>query len=118
MISSAQAESFSAAWIDAWNSHDLDRVMAHYADDIVFHSPRIAIVTGEAVPSVRGKAALRSYWGRALESSPELQFSIEDVLLGSDALTIIYRNHRGQRAAETFIFDQTGLVMRSVATYE
>ena len=35
------AERFAAAWIAAWNSHDLARILAHYTEDVVFHSPRI-----------------------------------------------------------------------------
>jgi ketosteroid isomerase-like protein len=118
MMDPEQAERFASEWMDGWNNRDLDAVLAHYAEDVVFHSPRIAVVTGEALHSVTGKAALRRYWTRAFESSPDLRFSLETVLLGSDALTIIYRNHRQQQVAETFIFDRSGLVTRSVATYK
>jgi hypothetical protein len=40
------------------------------------------------------------------------------VLVGGDALTILYRNQRGQDVAETVIFDIGGeLVTRSIAAY-
>ena len=117
MMSREQAERFAGEWVEAWNSRDLDAVLAHYADDIIFHSPRIALVTGESRHSVEGKEALRRYWSQAIEKAPDLRFSIEEVLLGSDALTILFQNHRQQRVAETFIFDQSGSVTRSVATY-
>lgn len=118
MMNAEEAGRFVKEWVEAWNNRELDAVLAHYGDDIVFHSPRIAIVTGEPLSSVQGKTALRSYWTRALASSPDLRFSIEAVPLGSDALTILYRNHRQQRAAETFLFDRDGLVTLSVATYK
>ena len=29
-------DAFAAEWIAAWNAHDLDRILAHYAEGIVF----------------------------------------------------------------------------------
>src|SRR5262245_48004117 len=29
-----RALAFAEAWVDAWNRHDLERVLAHYAEDI------------------------------------------------------------------------------------
>ena len=32
------ARKFASEWEEAWNSHDIDRIMGHYRDDIVFRS--------------------------------------------------------------------------------
>jgi hypothetical protein len=117
MIDRAFAERFAAEWIDAWNAHDLDAILAHYADDIVFHSPRIALVMGEKIDRVSGKPALGRYWSKALASAEGLHFTFDRLYIGSDSLTIAYRNHRGQNAAETFVFGDAGLVKESIATY-
>jgi ketosteroid isomerase-like protein len=117
MITEEQARKFTGEWIAAWNGRDLDAVLAHYCDDIVFHSPRIAQVMGERWAAVHGKAELSDYWSRALAAAPHLHFELEEVLLGSDCLTILYRNHRQQRVAETFLFDESGLVTESFAAY-
>lgn len=109
------ADAFAAEWIMAWNAHDLDRILAHYADDIEIVTPRAVAITGDGV--VRGKPALRSYWSRALELQPTLRFEFEACLAGHDALTILYRNHRGQRAAETVQFDTGGKVVQSIVCY-
>jgi len=113
----SRAEHFAKDWIDAWNARDLVRILSHYADDIVFHSPRIALVMKEPVDKVAGKNALARYWGSALSQAKDLHFTLERVYVGSDSLTIAYRNHRGQSAAETFVFDANGLVRESVAAY-
>ncbi|SEA63640.1 hypothetical protein SAMN05660909_02788 [Chitinophaga terrae (ex Kim and Jung 2007)] len=34
----AHTESFASAWLEAWNSHDLDAIMEHYDESIVFYS--------------------------------------------------------------------------------
>jgi ketosteroid isomerase-like protein len=53
------AEHFAAEWIDSWNSHDLERILAHWADECTFSSPLVVRVTGDPSGTVRGKQALR-----------------------------------------------------------
>ena len=38
-VSQARAEAFARDWIDAFNRHDLEAVLSHYADDVEFSSP-------------------------------------------------------------------------------
>lgn len=52
-----KAQAFAREWVKAWNDHDLEAILSHYADDVVFHSPRIRAVTGKDVDSVRGKGS-------------------------------------------------------------
>lgn len=111
------AQRFAQAWASAWNDRDLDRILSHYAEEVEFHSPRIAMVTGRDLASVRGKAALRAYWAEALARARDLFFEVEEVFVGSDALTLVYTNHRAQRVAETFVFGRDGQVVCSVAAY-
>ena len=33
------AEAFAANWIDAWNRHDIDAILSHYSEDVIFLSP-------------------------------------------------------------------------------
>lgn len=37
------AEAYAREWIDAWNSLDLKRILSHYAEDVVFKSPRVQV---------------------------------------------------------------------------
>jgi ketosteroid isomerase-like protein len=114
-MSAVDAESFAVEWIGAWNSHGLERVLSHYADEIVFQSPLAQKLTGNG--RVIGKAALRSYWGQALANSPNLKFDLIDVYAGFECVTITYKNHREQHAAETLEFGLDGKVVRSFACY-
>lgn len=41
MIDSNRAQEFAAEWIAAWNSHDLERILSHYAEDFEMASPLI-----------------------------------------------------------------------------
>jgi ketosteroid isomerase-like protein len=117
MIDRDRAEHFARDWIEAWNAHDLDAILSHYSDDIVFRSPRIALVMGDNIEFVTGKPALARYWSKALAIAKDLHFTFDRLYVGSDSLTIAYRNHRGQHAAETFVFGADGLVKESIAAY-
>lgn len=103
--------------MSAWNDRDIDRILSHYADGVVFHSPCIALVMGDDTATISGKAGLRDYRTRALERSPELFFELENLLTRSDAITLLYTNHRKEFVAETFVFDADGEVREPVATY-
>lgn len=106
---------FAHDWVAAWNAHDMPRILSHYVSDIVFFSPMAQMRTGHG--RVDGIDALASYWSAALAAQPQLKFELIDVLTGFASLTILYRNHRGQSAAETFEFGPGGKVVRSFACY-
>lgn len=117
MITSRFAEEFAQRWIDAWNRHDLDEILSHYADDFEMSSPYIAQIAGEPSGTLRGKAAVGAYWAKALARTPTLHFELIKVLAGVESLTIYYRGARGL-AAEVFWFDESGRVVRAAAHYE
>ena len=109
------AEAFAANWLDAWNRHDINAILSHYADDVVFLSPVAEQRVGNG--RVVGRDALGRYWSAGLSQQPLLQFELEKVLTGFETITICYRNHRGQSVAETFEFNQSGKVVRAYACY-
>lgn len=116
VIDETFARHFAQAWVAAWNAHDLDQVLAHYEEDFVFQSPMISVVTGESSGRLQGKAAVRAYWEVALARLPDLNFKLQDMLLGADCLTLYYQGHRGL-VAETFFFEDRMKVVRATATY-
>lgn len=114
------AERFGKEWCDAWNARDLERVLAHYTDDVRFVSPTAARVTGNAV--VEGKEALRAYWTTALASIGALLFSFDRALWDPEAreLTVVYDREldgRRDRACEFFRFTEDGQVSAGEAMY-
>lgn len=117
MISIDQAQQFARAWEDAWNSHDLDRILSHYADDFQMTSPFIVTVMNEPTGTLKGKEKVRVYWAQALERLPDLHFDLIEVLASVDSITIYYHAVLGKRAAEVLFFDDNGKVRRAVAHY-
>ncbi|MEP3787185.1 nuclear transport factor 2 family protein [Ascidiaceihabitans sp.] len=106
---------FAIEWEAAWNSHSLDRILAHYSTDVVFRSHKAMRLVGTG--ELRGKDALRDYWSRALEAQPDLSFVVVDVMHGHGMCVITYRNHRNVLAAETLRFGADGLVVEASACH-
>jgi hypothetical protein len=107
---------FAQEWIAAWNAHDLERILEHYADDAELVSPFVANLTGSD-GSVRGKAALRDYFARGLKAFPTLHFELVRIYSGVRSCVLEYRSVNGLRTAELMEFDEQGKVRRVLAHY-
>ena len=118
MIDRAWAESFARDWIEAWNAHDLERVLAHYADDFEMTSPLIVERLGVAGGTLKGKDAVRRYWAQGLASTPGLRFELQSVLVGVSALAILYRSATLRRTVlERIVFDAERRAVRAEALH-
>ena len=108
---------FSRQWAHAWNSHDVDAVLAHFHDDVLFTSPVAAAMYPETAGVIRGKAALHHYWADALVRMPDLHFAVEGVYRGIATIVINYRNQNDGLVSEVLRFDDAGLVIVGHGTY-
>jgi hypothetical protein len=118
MLDRTWAEEFAHEWIAAWNSHDLDRVLAHYSDDFQMTSPLIAQWLGVADGKLQGKEAIRRYWAQGLEKVPQLQFKLLDVVVGVNSLGIVFESVGLPRTVLEFMqLDEKKLCVRSEALH-
>jgi len=116
-LTSERARRFATEWIESWNSHDLDRILAHYAENVALTSPIAAKLLNVADGTVKGKAALGSYFRKGLEAFPQLRFELIEVMWGLSSIVLHYRNQAGTKSAEFMEFDSAGKVTRVVANY-
>jgi hypothetical protein len=117
MLTKEFAERFAREWIEAWNSHDLERVLKHYSPDVELKSLFVSRIVGEGRNTVRGLAELREYFGRAMEIYPELRFVPRHVFAGVKSLVVEYESVGGRLTAELLEFDDAGQVRRVLAHY-
>ena len=117
MLTEADARRIAAENLAAWNSHDLERILAHYDDDCVLVSPVAVERLGDPSGEVRGKAALRHYFGGALAAYPNLHFELVDLLWGVASVVLYYKNQRGTLTAEVLEIGPSGRVSRVLANY-
>ena len=116
-MTEAEAKEFARDWIAAWNSHDLEAIVSHYAADVVLISPVAAKILADRSGKVAGQAALRNYFKKGLDAFPNLQFELLDVMFGLSSLVLVYLNQRGTKTAEFMEFGEDGKVVRVVANY-
>ena len=111
------AQKFAREWVEGWNSHDLDKILLHYTDDFELSSPIIRIIANEESGVLKGKAAMKAYWSKALQLNPNLKFEFINVFTGVNSVIVNYRGHRGL-SSEVFFFNEQGKVYKSCAHYE
>ncbi|MGV8935467.1 MAG: nuclear transport factor 2 family protein [Gallionellaceae bacterium] len=116
MMDKAFADHFATDWIASWNAHDLDRVLAHYADDFEMSSPVIIKLAGESSGTLKGKDKVGAYWAKALQLIPDLNFELLSTLVGVNSITLYYKGARGP-SAEVFHFNRDGKVFKAYAHY-
>ena len=117
MFTEDQARDLAAHWIQSWNSHDLDEIMSHYAENVLLVSPAAVTILNDPSGTVKGKDALRAYFKRGLDVYPNLKFELLDVLWGLSSIVLYYVNQKGTKTGEFMELDSEGKVARVVANY-
>lgn len=112
-----EPERFAADWYASWNAHDLDRILSHYREDVVFTSPFIADLGFSPDGRLVGREKLRAYFSAGLERFPDLRFEPIALLTGSDSVVLHYRSVEGRPSAEMMVLDSEGLVREVFAHY-
>lgn len=111
------SQKFALEWVEAWNSHALDKIMTHYAENFEMNSPVIKKIMNQESGKLKGKKEVRAYWEKALEMNPNLHFELINSYSGANSIVIHYKGHRGL-SAETFFFNSEGEVESAHAHYE
>ncbi len=103
-------------WLEAWNAHDLDAIVACYSEDVAFAIP--AVVGDAAEGRMQGREELREHFRHGLELAPNLTVTEESLLEGPGGFALLYRREDGHRAIEAVELDESGLVARARVYYE
>jgi hypothetical protein len=115
------AHAFAERWYNAWNTSNVDAIMACYDEAIVHSSPFIARFNGTTDDSLHGIDAVRAYFTRALTQNPTppglTRFNPMHVAVGHDSVILIYRRMTGELAAEIFHLNQEHKITRSISHY-
>ena len=116
-MNTTNAQHFATEWVAAWNAHDLDTIMSHYADELEFYSPVIKQMGVNEAGVIKDKAALRSYFKAALEKFPDLHFELYHVLTGVHSLVLFYKSINDKYSADYMELNSDGKVVRVNAHY-
>ena len=113
----ARLAALGREWIAAWNSHDLERVLAMYAEDSEMTSDRIPALGFDPSGTLHGKDRIRAYWSLALQRLPNLHFELIDLYVSPDSVVVFYQNERGARVCEYLRVDGGGKIRQGSANH-
>ena len=108
-MNNSEAIAFAEQWVKDWNSHDVEAVLAHFGDDVVFTSPHAVPLFPDSGGVLTGKDAVRAYWSEGVRRNPALRFELLGVYTGVDTVIIRFRNEQGTDRCEVLTFGD-GLV--------
>ena len=77
-------------WIDAFNTHDVEKLLYLYADNAVHFSPKLAERKPETNGLIKGKAALRAWWQDAFIRLPTLHYSVTALTANDERVFMEY----------------------------
>jgi len=117
MLTPFFAQRFADSWYSAWNSHESERIMAHYASHVEHSSPYLLRYSITDARSITGRDNLRVFYERVLEINNFMRLEPLHVAVGFDSVVLVYRGISNDLAAEVFFFDSSGKVVRSAANY-
>jgi len=108
---------FAEEWIASWNSHDIDKILGHYSEDVEITSPMIKLAAEIDKGSLKGKSSVAAYWRAALKRIPDLHFELIDSTEGVDSIALYYRSVMNNMSIEVMFFDEEGKVNKILAHY-
>ncbi|HRJ68791.1 MAG TPA: nuclear transport factor 2 family protein [Beijerinckiaceae bacterium] len=104
-------------WIAAWNSRDLERILALYDDDAVMASEKIRMLGLDPSGTLHGKERLRAYWQIGLARRPGLRFDLVAVSASPDSIVVRYRDEHGHEVDEYLRYAMDGLIVQGSANH-
>ncbi len=80
-------------WFDAFNEHDLKKLLALYDDHSEHYSPKLKVRYPETDGLIKGKDALRSWWRDAFERLPLFRYEVVRLTAEDDRVFMEYIRH-------------------------
>jgi ketosteroid isomerase-like protein len=82
--------SIAHLWFEAFNAHNLEKLLSLYDDDAQHFSPKLKIRHPETNGFVTGKEALRTWWQDAFDRLPSLHYKVTSLTSNSDRVFMEY----------------------------
>lgn len=80
-------------WLAAFNAHDVERLVALYADDARHTSPKIRALHPDTGGELVGKDALRAWWQDSIRRLPTLRYEAFAITADAERAVMEYWRH-------------------------
>ena len=89
-MESKEIEKIALKWFEAFNTHDLEKLLSLYSDTAKHYSPKLKTRKPETNGLVTGKDALREWWEDAFERLPTLNYTVTTLTANKDRVFMEY----------------------------
>lgn len=77
-------------WFEAFNEHEIEKLLALYDEDAEHYSPKLKIHQPETNGFIKGKSALKFWWTDAFERLPNLHYELLKLTVEDDRVFMEY----------------------------
>lgn len=116
-LSQQFTKNFAERWIADWNKKDIQAILSHYNDHVVFSSPMMLKTQFFEPGTLHGKIELKKYFELALARNPALFFELHQVMVGIKSITLLYTRNQTMLAAEVMLLNDKGLITEGLSHY-
>ena len=80
-------------WFDAFNKHDLEKLLALYHENAQHYSPKLKVRSPETKGLIIGKPALSSWWKDSFDRLPSLKYVPQRFIADNSSVFMEYIRH-------------------------
>lgn len=80
-------------WFEAFNKHNLEKLLALYDDKAEHYSPKLKIRMPKTHGLITGKDALRNWWKDAFDRLPTLRYEVKKLTADEQQVFMEYIRH-------------------------
>lgn len=92
-MSAQNNKQIATKWFEAFNEHDLEKLLSLYDDNAQHFSPKLKIRKPETQGLIKGKTALREWWQDAFDRLPSLQYEVIKLTADEEQVFMEYIRH-------------------------
>ncbi|MFM2224855.1 MAG: hypothetical protein RJA07_1057 [Bacteroidota bacterium] len=105
-------------WFEAFNQHDLEKLLSLYDDNAEHYSPKLKIHQPETNGLIKGKNALRNWWADAFNRLPNLHYEVLKLTADDEQVFMEYirqtPNEPDLRVGEVLIIEDGKIIASRV----
>ena len=83
----------ATTWFEAFNGHDLEKLLSLYDNKAQHYSPKLKARLPETKGLIKGKEALRNWWQDAFDRLPTLQYEVIRLTADEEQVFMEYIRH-------------------------
>lgn len=86
-------KSIAQKWFEAFNEHNLEKLLTLYNDNAEHYSPKLKIRLPETQGLITGKNTLREWWKDAFDRLPTLRYEVKKLTADDEQVFMEYIRH-------------------------